>query len=299
MGFLQFIIITSALVGAALLVRRGFLHAGGRLLPTNDLVLAGLLILAGLIVGTSFGQVPAGYRGVVLRFGATTGEVKQPGLYVITPFIESVAQMNVQVQAYAVDAASASRDLQNVLTKVTLNYIVDPDKVVDIYNRLNLDYQERIIAPAIQESTKATTARFTAEELITKRQIARNDLEENLRRRLDQFDLHDVAMSITNFQFSDEFTKAIEAKVVAYQNFLKAQNSLKQTQVEAQQAIASARGDAEANRLRKQAISEVTIQYDAVQKWDGHLPTVMGGGSSMPFIVNLGQLTPSATATSR
>jgi prohibitin 2 len=97
-------------------------------------------------------------------------------------------------------------------------------------------------------------------------------------------------MSITNFEFSTEFSQAIEAKVVAYQNFLKSQNELKQTQVEAQQAIAQARGEAEANRLRRLQISTLTIQYDAVQKWDGHLPTVTSG--AIPLL-NLGALTPS------
>ncbi len=246
------------------------------------------LVCAG--IASSFGEIPAGFRGVVLRFGGTTGEVKQPGLYTVAPFITTVVPMNVQVQSYSTDAAAASADLQNVETKVTLNYSVDTDKVVDIYNRLNQDYQDRVIAPAIQEATKAATAHFTAEELITKRPEARNLLEKTLATRLGDFDMHIAAMSITNFQFSADFSNAIEAKVVAFQNYLKAQNQLKQAQVDAQTAIATARGDATANTLRRQAISPLTVQYDAIQKWDGHLPTVTSG--AIPLI-NLGNLTQS------
>jgi len=238
-----------------------------------------LLICGG--IASSFGEVPAGFRGVVLRFGGTTGEVKQPGLYTVAPFITTVVLMNVQVQAYSADAAAASADLQNVQTKVTLNYTVDTDKVVDVYNRLNQDYQDRIIAPAIQEATKAATAHFTAEELITKRPEARDLLEKTLAARLGEFDMHIAAMSITNFEFSQDFSNAIEAKVVAFQNYLKAQNQLKQAQVDAQTAIATARGDATANILRRQAISELTVQYDAIQKWDGHYPLVVGNGTTL------------------
>jgi regulator of protease activity HflC (stomatin/prohibitin superfamily) len=261
-------------------------------IPYAALIEALVIVLVAIGIVNSFGEIPAGYRGVVLRFSATTGEVKQPGFYTIVPYIESVVPMNVQVQAYSVDAAAASRDLQNVSTQVTLNYAIDsdPKKLVDIYNRLNRDYQDRIIAPAIQEATKAATAMFTAEELITRRPEARNRLEALLRSRLESFDIHIAAMSVTNFAFSPEFSQAIEAKVVAYQKFLQSQNQLKQTQVEAQQAIAAARGDAEANRLRRQSITPLTVQYDAVQKWDGHLPTVTSG--AVPLI-NLGALTPS------
>jgi len=248
---------------------------------------AAIILAVAVGIDSSFGEVPAGYRGVVLRFGATTGEVKQPGLYTVIPFVTTVAQTNVQVQAYSTDAAAASHDLQNVQTKVTLNYSVDPDKVVDIYNRLNQDYEDRIIAPAIQEATKAATAQFTAEELITRRPEARNLLEKNLQTRLNEFDMHIAAMSITNFEFSDDFTKAIEAKVVAFQNYLQSQNTLKQKQVEAQQAIATAHGEAEANRLKRLTLTPLFVQYLAVKAWDGKLPGVVGG--AVPFF-NLGNL---------
>jgi regulator of protease activity HflC (stomatin/prohibitin superfamily) len=294
--FILDIVILAIGAGLAWLVlRRGFepLRKGEMMsIPYMALGEALIIMLVAIGVVNSFGEIPAGYRGVVLRFAATTGEVKQPGFFTIVPYVERVVPMSVQVQAYSVDAAAASKDLQNVSTQVTLNYSIDadPKKLVDIYNRLNQDYQERIIAPAIQESTKAATAGFTAEELITRRPEARNRLEDLLRARLESFDIHIAAMSITNFSFSTEFSQAIEAKVVAYQLFLQSQNKLKQVQVEAQQAIAAAHGDAEANRLRRESITPLTVQYDAVQKWDGHLPSVTG--SSIPMI-NLGSLTPS------
>ncbi|MBV8338943.1 MAG: prohibitin family protein [Candidatus Eremiobacteraeota bacterium] len=294
MFILQLLILIIGFVITGLEARNAYkIYLAQQRIAHGSIVVAAVVLVLAFGVAGSFGEVPAGYRGVVLRFSATTGEVKQPGLYFITPFIERVVPMNVQVQAYSADAAAASRDLQNVSTKVTLNYSLDsdPQKIVDIYNRLQQDWEDRIIAPAIQEATKADTAQFTAEELITRRPEARDKLEALLRTRMESFDLHIAAMSITNFQFSDEFTKAIEAKVVAFQNYLQSQNVLKQRQVEAEQAIAVARGDAEANRLRRLQISPLTVQYDAVQKWNGVLPVVTGG--AIPLL-NLGALTPSS-----
>lgn len=273
-GIIHFLIFALAIIIGGYYIYRGAHRTPhGEELSLPGIAIAGIVLFGAILLSSSFGQVPAGYRGVVLRFGVTTGEVKPPGLYVVMPFVNTVVPMNVRVQVYSTQAASASHDLQNVSANVVLNYSVDPDRVVDIYNRLNQDYADRIIAPAIQAATKAATAQFSAEELITKRPLARDLLEKQLRSRLEQFNLHIVAMSITQFEFSKEFSTAIEAKVVAYQRFLQAQNQLKQVQVEAQQAIAQARGDAEASRLRRESISALTVQYDAVQKWDGHLPT--------------------------
>jgi len=289
MVFIQLALWTAGVALAILISYRAFSawlrKEGAMPLPWLAFVEAAAVFLLAGALASSFGEVPAGFRGVVLRFGGTTGEVKQPGLYTVTPFITTVVLMNVQVQSYTTDAAAASKDLQNVQTRVTLNYNIDPADVVDVYNRLNQDYQDRIIAPAIQEETKAATAQFTAEELITRRPEARDQLDKFLSTRLTAFGMHIAAMSITNFEFSKEFSDAIEAKVVAFQNYLKAQNQLKQAQVDAQAAIASARGDAEANRLRREQISALTVQYDAIQKWDGHLPSVTSG--AIPLI-NIG-----------
>jgi prohibitin 2 len=278
-------IIILAAIAMAILVGRRIVSA--ERIDYRALIEAVAIVAVAIGITSSFGEIPAGSRGVVLRFGATTGEVKQPGFYVITPFIESVQPINCQVVAFSADASAASLDLQTVQTKVTLNYSVDPDKVVDLYNRLNMEYEDRIVAPSIQEATKATTARFKASDLITERQIAQDALEKNLDTRLQSFDMHVAAISITDFQFSTDFANAIEAKVVAYQNFLQAQNKLKQIQVEAQQNIAQAQGEATATRLRREQITPLTVEYDAVHVWDGKLPGVVGG--AIPFF-NLGNL---------
>ena len=199
-----------------------------------------------IVLSNSVGQVEAGHRGVVVQMGKVTGTVKGEGLYFKAPFIQTVTQLSVQTVAYEAEAESASNDLQDVYTTVTLNYKLDPNKVDSIYQSLRKQYQDRIIKPAIQESVKAVTANFNAEELITKRPDVKQKIETALRDRLSEHGILIDTLSITNFRFSDTFTASIEAKVSAAQKALEAENKLKQVEVEAQQAKALAEGQANA-----------------------------------------------------
>ena len=294
MAFLKLVVYVVGFVLAAILARRsvgvdaGTTGPGGRSrglgVRAGGIVLALLVAVITVGIAASFGQVPAGYRGVVLRFGAPTGEIKSEGLYMVTPFINAVEPLLVQVVAYDAVAEAASRDLQDVKAKVTLNYSLDPAQVVEIYRTLRQDYEFRIIKPAIQEAVKAATAGFTAEELITRRPEVRAAIQQNLVQRLSRFGIQTQAMSITDFAFSKSFNEAIEAKVTATQQVLKAERDLLRVRLEAQQQIEQARAQAEALRIQKQNVTpelvelrRIEAQFRAIDKWDGHLPTYVAG----------------------
>ena len=255
--------------------------------------IAVVALMLALIVGcSSLGTVPSGAVGVVTRFGATTGEVKQPGLFVIPPFVTGVERMDTQTHAYKAQASAASRDLQEVTTEVTLNYRLNPTGAARMYNSMRHDYEARLFAPAVQEAIKAVTARYDAEELITKRADVRAAIETMLRERLASHDITLDQASITNFAFTKEFSDAIEAKVVATQQAMKAQNDLVRIKTEAEQRIAQARGEAEAIKIQAEAIQQqggaAYVQLKAIEKWNGGLPQMMGGNGVVPFI-NIGQ----------
>ena len=278
-------------VSIAIAIRLERPASGGELQPKLrwPLALASIpIIVFGLALLFSVGQIPAGQRGVVLSFGAVTDKVVQLGLYCITPLVTSVVRMDLQTHAYDVKAAAASKDLQDVTTDVTINYRLDPSQVGKIYQTLGKDYLIRVIRPAAQESLKAATARYDAEELITKRAEAKLAAESNMRERLEVYGVQLEALSITNFQFSKIFTDAIESKVVAVQQALQAQNRLSQVQFEAQQAAAQAKGQAdaviakatgdaqsiltvaraqaEANKLVTSTLTDELTRYTLVQK---------------------------------
>ena len=126
-----------------------------------------ILALAGALAGCS--TVGTGFRGVVLNFNHPTGEIKSEGLFFYNPLSTSIVEMNVQTVADHVEASASTSDLQTVNSKVTVNYHLDPAAVVTVYDKLRNDYESRIINPTVQESIKASTARFHASELIAHR----------------------------------------------------------------------------------------------------------------------------------
>jgi len=291
MGFLKLVVYIIGFAAAFLVARQSITMqqtgpGRSRMVGASAgaVVLALLIAVLTLAVSASFGQVPAGYRGIVLRFGAPSGEIKGEGLFMVTPFINAVELISVQVVSYDAVAEAASRDLQDVKAKVTLNYALDALEVVDIYRRLRHEYEFRIIKPAIQEAVKAATARFTAEELITRRPEVRDAIQKNLEERLVRFHIRAEAMSITDFAFSKSFNEAIEAKVTATQQVLKAERDLQRVKLEAQQQIEQARAQAEALRIQKENVTPALIelrrieaQIKAIEKWNGQMPTYVAG----------------------
>lgn len=245
------------------------------------------IILCILIFG-SFFIISAGQRGIVLTFGNPNVVPYAEGIHFKIPLIQSVVKMNVQTQKYEVAKASAaSKDLQTVTTDITINYYVNPDSTPTLYKNIGINYQDKVIAPAVQEVMKAATAQYTAEELITKRAEVKDKIDETLTTRLKTWDINVQSVAITNFDFSEQFNTAIEAKVTAEQNALAAKNKLAQVEYEAQQRVTQAKGESEAIAIQAQAINaqggKDYVSLQAINKWNGQLPTFMGGGA-IPFI---------------
>lgn len=245
------------------------------------------LIMLGLLLG-SFGTVAVGERGIHLRFSGATGRVYSEGLYFKIPLIDKVVAIDVKTQKDQTTVSAASKDLQTVSSVVALNFHVNPDSASTIYQQVGMSFKERIIDPAIQESVKAVTAKFTAEELITKRSEVRDQIKLSLVTKLEPHGITVDELNIVDFDFSESFNTAIEAKVTAEQNALAAKNKLAQSEYEAQQRVATAKGEAEAIRIQAQAIqSQGGAEYvnlKAVEKWNGTLPTYMTSGGTVPFL---------------
>jgi len=212
-----------------------------------------VLILASIIAG-SFTTIPAGHRGVVIRFQAVTGGILSEGLQMKLPFIDSVEKMEVRTQKYEIPSAAITKDLQDVSTTIALNWKLDPSMAAEVYKTLGLEFIDRIAAPAIQETIKQVTAEYNAEDLILKREAVKNVIFEGLAERLRERGIIAEILMITDFKFSETFTAAIEAKVAAEQAVLEATNKLERVKVEALQREAEAKGEADA-RIAK-AIGE-------------------------------------------
>ena len=257
--------------------------------PWKILVIA-FAVLVVLGFSKPWVQVGAGERGIVMNFGAVQDKVLNEGSHFRVPVMQEIILMDIKIHKVVTDAASASSDLQDVALSVALNYHVIPEKANLVYQTIGMEFKERMIDPAIQEVMKAVSARYTAEELITKRPAVSAEMQESLTKRLLLSNISVDAFSIVSFSFSKIFTDAIEAKQTAEQNALKAKRDLDRIKVEAEQTIAAATAEAEALRLQKMNISpdlielrKIEANLKAIEKWNGILPQVTGAGA-VPFI---------------
>ena len=271
-------------------------------------VIIGFILLI-IVLSASIKIVEAGNRGVLLHFGAVdTSASLNEGIHFVVPFRDNVIPIEVRTQRITENAASASNDLQDVSTQVALNYHVDPATAQILYQQIGFDYASRVIAPAIQESVKQISARFNAENLITNRETVKSEIESNIKARLAPYNIVVEALSITEFQFTEQFRRAVEAKVEAEQRALQANNDLRRIEIEAQQAEARAVGEQQANIARAEGVRQAAVlqaqgeaeaiqiveaqlrenprylEWLKTQRWDGVLPLVTGGTGATPFI---------------
>lgn len=250
----------------------------------KNIPLAILVILVVMFVFGSVGTVGAGERGVLLQFGAVKDKVFDEGLYFKIPLIQRVEKMDVKIQKDEVPASASSKDLQIVTSKIAINFHLSPDRVNVIWQEIGKDFNSRIIAPSIQEAVKAITAKFTAEELIIRREDVKNQIKESLAERLVKNNIIVDDINITEFDFSKSFNEAIEAKVTAEQLKLKAERDLERIRIEAEQRVVEAEGKATAIRTEAQALNSnpKVVELRWIEKWDGKVPTYWGNAS--PFI---------------
>ena len=257
-----------------------------------------VLIVIAVVASSSVKIVDAGNRGILTHWNAVdlTNAPLDEGIHFVIPFQDDVIQMEVRTLKYDTSTRSASQDLQTVQTTVTVNYHPDTEKVHFLYKEIGLSYENRVIQPAIDETVKQVSANYNAEELITKRPLVKADIENAIRDRLNQFYIETEVISITDFEFSPLFAKAIESKVEAEQKAQKAENDLIRIEVEARQLeaqavglaaanVAEAQGEAEAISIINDALSNnpFYIEWLKTQAWDGKLPLVVGEGGT-PFI---------------
>ena len=251
-----------------------------KILKKIGIVVFVVIILITFMFG-SFRTIKSGEVGIKTRFGKVVGNRLNEGINLKVPFIEKIVKMNIRVQKIEIDTSGASKDLQDVQMKIAVNYRVDYKKATSLYKNVGTKYEETILNPAIQESIKAVTSRYTAEELITKRNEVSDGCEQELSSKVLKYGLTIDSLNITDFDFSEEFNKAIEEKQVAEQKVLTAKQELEKAKVDAEKKIVAAEAEKQANELKQQTLTDNIIKEKFIDKWDGKTPVVMGEGSIM------------------
>lgn len=250
-----------------------------------------IVLLIALTTLNPVSIVQSGTRGVLTTFGKVDPVPLDEGIHFVMPMVSRVHMIDVRLQKTEGKGVAASRDLQQVQIAAALNWRLDAALVADTFQKIGNQeaVASRVIEPATQEATKAVSAQYTAEELVTKRIEVSQKIREALELRLKRHGVVVDTLAAVNYDFSSVFDKAIEDKVEAEQKKLTAERDLERIKVEAEQALAKARGEAEALKAKRLEITPDLLQLkrleneaDAIKKWNGQLPQVTGGAT--PFV---------------
>ena len=271
-------------------------------------LIAAIIILL-IVALNSFTIVPAGHTGVVLTMGEVSKTSYDAGFHLKIPFVQKVETMSNKIQVYETPASAVSKDLQTVSSNIAVNYRLIAADSAGMYEDVGTDYKTVLIAPVVQECMKSATAKYTAEELITERQAVGDEVKAALDLKLNDYGIYIEKFNIVNFDFSDEFNNAIEAKQVAEQNLLKTETEQKQVRIiaqtdadkkviaaeaDAKAILAQAQAQADANKLLNDSLTDKVIAYEQLQKWNGVMPKVTGSSNGMLINVPLDDTASSA-----
>lgn len=262
----------------------------------KKLIIAGVVVvIAAVVLLASITIVPAGHTGVVVTLGKVSSNVLSEGFHLKAPLVQNVVKMSNQIQKCEIEGAeSVSKDLQAISTTIVVNYKIGDSSSAKIYREIGRDYETIMLMPAIHESLKAVTAKYTAEQLVTSRSKVAIEIQDTLAEKMEEYGIVIEKFNIVNFSFSEEFAKAIEAKEVAQQNLLKAKTEQEQliveanaqaekkviaAEAEAKAILRKAEAQAEANERIEKSLSKNVLENNKIEKWDGKLPYATGGAA--------------------
>ena len=240
------------------------------------------MILA--IIPLCYTTINTGEIGIVTRFGKIVETTNNEGIVFKSP-IDKVIKLDIKIQKYSSEGLSTSTKDMQIINDIRtfINYQIDGTKAIELYRQVGSNYVNTVLDPAIQETIKSVISKYTAQELVTDRTNVSNDIQTTLSEKVSTYGINITSVTIDNFEFSESYDKAIEAKAVAEQEAETAKKQLEKAKIEAEKKIVEAQGEADANKLLEQSLSKEVIMQKFIDKWNGQLPSTMTG-DSIPFI---------------
>ena len=248
-------------------------------------VISFLLLVCFLVLCNPFVMVGPGERGIKIRLGEVEQESYGEGLHFIFPFIQKFKTMNVKTQKMTLNTAVYTKDIQQAKITYVVNFNVQPENVNKLFQEVGVDYKNTILVPVVEGTIKDIIGKWNAQDLIANREAATRDIATKLKEQLTPRYISVTGFQIVDINYSEVFERAIESKVTAEQDALKAKNKTVQIEEEAKQKLISAEAEAKSMRIRATALTQnkALVEYEAVQKWDGKMPQYMLG-NSVPFL---------------
>ena len=237
----------------------------------KKIIIVGVICLIFIVtILCSFQTIKSGEVGLRVRFGKIIDSNLKEGFNLKVPYIEDIVKVNIKVQKVEMNTSAASKDLQDIDTKIAVNYRIEADKASNLYKTVGNNYEVTILEPVIEESVKAIISKYTAEETITKRSEVSSESLKLLQSKVEKYGIIIDNFNIINLSFSDEYSKAIEEKQVAEQRLATAK-------LESEAKIVEAEATKKANDLLKQSLTDELIEKEFIEKWDGKLPETYAG----------------------
>lgn len=245
-----------------------------------------LILTVFALSGCGVHTVSTGHRGVKVSFGKVESEPLPEGLYFVNPFTTSIEELDTRILRYDGQTEAYTKDVQEATVKFTLNYRLQQNSVAMVYKSVGTDWENKLVPQVVMQDLKDIIGQWDAVDLIANRQKVNDQVGADIKKSLADRAVDSVAFSITDFEFSGAFNHAVEAKVIAQQRALESQNKTEQIKQEANQKVIAAEAEAKSMKIRADALQQnpKLVEWEAVQKWNGELPTYMLGGNSMPFI---------------
>lgn len=247
-----------------------------------------VILLLCLVAVSSCGmeQIDEGERGILTEWGKVVGEPLMPGFHTYNPVSKDIFSMDVRETKLEGKEQCFTKDTQLVQVTYAITGYPDPTKIGWLFSQFGRNWAETVVPQVVQSSIKDVIGQIIADDLVSKREETRVKAFSEIQTALKERGVIATRLDLTNLDFDDAYERAVEAKVVAVQNALAEKNKTIQVQEQAKQTVESAKADAEAMRIKTQALTQnkSLVDYEAVQKWDGKLPEYMLGGSSVPFI---------------
>lgn len=248
-------------------------------------ILGVVIVFFMILIGCSVYKISLGYRGVKVSFGKVVPTSYVNGIGFKLPIFETMIPIEVRTKKMTAKTSTYTSDVQTAELEYTFTYDLNPNNVHSLYEQKGLDYESKIIVPILSDVMKDVIGKWQAQDLVSNRDKARLDIVKNLNERLDKRYFQNFTFQFINIDYSDKFEGAIEDKVIAEQKAQEAVNNTRRVTEEANQKVISAKAEAEAMEIKAEALAKNKglTEYEAVQKWDGHLPQYMLG-NSVPMI---------------
>lgn len=217
--------------------------------------------LLALLIPSSFHQVEAGEVAVVKTLGKVNG-IRMPGTYFDFYLFNDYIYFDTTIQKLEIRTSSYSSDAQTMDIEMTVQYKIDPTKAENILTEyISLDSLSQRIEKVADDNAKSILSKYTAMKIIETRASISPEVQEAVKLAIDEKYYATVtAVNLTNIDFTDEFEKSVEDKVIAEQQkeaaITKAEQELEVAKLTAQAKIVEAEGNAESQKIIARASAE-------------------------------------------